>query len=126
VSHEEWVAAQFQRCRPWIEKALARQPLPTHTIEHVREALESGNCMLWPTPNAATVVEVVEHPTGLKTLHHWLAGGSLKELQATEARVAEWGRQNGFAAVTISGREGWSRTLRGYRKATSYLVKDLT
>lgn len=82
--------------------------------------------MLWPTPNAATVVEVIEYPTGLKTLNHWLAGGSLKELKATEKAVAEFGRRNGFAAVTISGREGWARTLRGYRRATTYLVKDLT
>lgn len=120
-----WVATHFDRCRPWIEDALARQPLKAHTIDHVREALDSGNCMLWPTANSAAVVEIVDHPTGLRTLHHWLAGGDLDELKQTAAAVEEFGRENGFGAVTISGRPGWTKALPGYAATATVAVKEL-
>ena len=125
MTAQQWVAAHFGRCRPWIDAALAAYPLRTHTIEHVREALESGNCMLWPTANSAAVVEIVEHPTGLRTLHHWLAGGDLDELRETAGRVEAFAREHGFAAVTISGRPGWARALPGYRRVAALTMKDL-
>ena len=124
MTHKEWAQEHFERCKPWIEAALAKQPLPTHTIEHVWQSLESGNCILWPTPHSACVVEIVEHPTGLKTLHHWLAGGDLDELKATERSVEAFAREHGFAAITISGRD-WRRTLPGYRKTATLLVKEI-
>jgi hypothetical protein len=124
-AQRRWLRREFERTYPWIERALARQPLPTHTMEHVWEALASGNCVLWPTANAAAVVEIVEHPTGLRTLHHWLAGGRLAELQETERAVAAYARAHGYAAVTIAGRAGWERALPGYRRSASLLVKDL-
>jgi hypothetical protein len=100
-------------------------PLKTHTIEHVREACTTGNAMLWPTANSVAVVEVVEYPTGLKTLHHWLTGGDLSELQQTEARIEAYAREQGFVAITTCGRRGWKRAVPGYREVATQLLKEL-
>jgi hypothetical protein len=115
----------FERCKPWIEEALQEQPFPAHDIDHVWEAIESGNCVIWPADNSCTIVEIVEHPTGIKTLNHWLAGGDLGELKRIEEVVAEYGRKNGFYGVTILGRQGWQKALKGYEKGVSLFVKRL-
>jgi hypothetical protein len=120
-----WARQHFERCKPWIEEALQEQPFPAHDIDHVWQAIESGNCVIWPTDNSCTVVEIVEHPTGIKTLNYWLAGGDLKELKRIEEVVSEYGRKNGFHAVTILGRQGWQRALEGYEKGIVLFVKRL-
>ena len=101
------------------------QPFPAHDIDHVWEAIESGNCVIWPTDNSCTVVEIVEHPTGIKTLNYWLAGGDLEELKRIEEVVSEYGRKNGFYAVTILGRQGWQRALPGYEKGVIALCEKV-
>lgn len=121
----QWMRHHFERTKHWIAEALREQPYASHTLEHVWEAIESGNCVIWPTAHSVTVVEIVDHPTGLRTLHHWLAGGDLDELRRTERHVEEYGRENGFAAITILGRNGWQRALPGYRKGVTLFVKDL-
>lgn len=126
MSEQEWVASEFARCRPWIEEALKAHPFHTHDIEHVWQAIESGGCMLWPTPNSVAVVEVVNFPTGVKALHFWLSGGDLRELKATEKAVAEYGKRNGYVAATMTIiRNGWLRAIPGYRKVATQIMKDL-
>ncbi len=119
-----WARQHFERCKPWIEAALAQQPLPSHDLDSVWQAIESGHCVMWPTDNSVAIVEIIEHPTGLKTLNGWLVGGDLKELKRTEEIVAEYGRKNGFSAMTVWGREGWGRAL-GYQRAAALFVKEL-
>jgi hypothetical protein len=121
----DWARRHFERCRPWIEEALERQLVPSHTIDNVWEAIESGNCVIWPTDNSVSIVEIVVHPTGIRTLNGWLSGGDLEELKWTEKAVTRYAKDNGFYALTILGRDGWGRVLEGYRKGVMLFVKDI-
>ena len=116
--------AEFERCRPWLEAALAHS-VGGYGIAHVRGAIEAGTAQFWPTANSAAVTTIETFPSGLNVLQFWLAGGSLDELGLTEANVLAWARTLGCGKAVIVGRAGWQRRLEGYRDAGRILVKDL-
>ena len=116
--------AEFERCRPWLEAALAHS-VGGYDIAHVRAAIETGTAQFWPTTNSAAVTTIDTFPSGLKVLQFWLAGGALAELVLTEANVLAWAREIGCDRAVIVGRSGWQRRLEGYRDAGRILVKDL-
>jgi hypothetical protein len=125
VSADDWLAAEFDRCWPWLDAALAQHPVRTHEREHVWAALQSGDAQLWPTPNSACLTEIVRHPTGVKFLHGWLSGGDLAEIKQTVATIENVAREWGCSHASITGRRGWLRAFEGYADAGALMVKEL-
>ncbi len=118
-----WVKKEFHRCRHWIKAALDEHPIKTHDVEHVLEACLTGNAQIWPTVNSVCVIEIITHPTGIKTLHGWLAGGDLAEIKKTVLQLEKYGKEIGCQAATIQGRRGWLKAFTGYGDAGTTLFK---
>jgi hypothetical protein len=120
VAREEW-----QRCRPWIEAALAYTG-GTHGIEDIEREIRSGRMALIPRERSAFVVELIDYPR-LRALHIFLAGGDLSELKAFDPHLDEIARSLGCSRVTIAGRTGFARALKdlGYQEKWTVLAKEI-
>jgi hypothetical protein len=117
--------SEFERCWPWLAAALERGG-NTHSKEHVRGLIEAGDAQLHPLRNGAIVTCILNHPTGIKELNYWLAGGELEELIRAETLISQLAKSMGCARVSISGRPGWKRKFPGYRDTATILVRELT
>jgi hypothetical protein len=120
-----WIREQFARCRPWIQAALDRCPIKSHTAEHVLETLERGEAQIWPSPNSCVVATISTYPTGLKTFNVWLGGGDLKELMVLCEQTQVYAKSIGCDLATITGRKGWLKAIPGTREAVTTLIKEL-
>lgn len=117
---EEW-----QRCRPWIEAALARSP-NFETIEDVERLLLESKYQFWPAENAAVITEIAQYPNK-KVLVVQHAGGDMGELIAMEPSIATFAQIAGCDAIMGFGRMGWKRVWerRGYHFGWLAMVKEL-
>lgn len=116
---------ELDRCRPWIEAALAYSG-GTHVFEDVRDAILDGRMQLWPAPDGCLVTEIVVYPR--KTvLNVFLGGGKLSRLIDMHDDVAAWAKAQGCDAATINGRRGWERVYasRGWKPVHTCLGKEL-
>ena len=111
---------ELDRARPHIEAALSYAN-GTHTFEDVAAGISAGKMLLWPGENSAIVTQIVEHPRQ-RTLHFFLAGGNLAELEAMLPLIIEWGRKQGCTAASLTGRRGWERTFLKREGWTADLV----
>lgn len=115
---------EFNRCWPWLAAAVERYG-PTHRREHVWAEIESGRAQLWPSPHAAMVTVVKEHPTGFSEVLGWLAGGDLSEIKPLIPTIEKWAKQAGCHRAVIMGRKGWSRAFDGYEPSLAVMVKEI-
>jgi hypothetical protein len=115
---------EWQRCRPWIEAALATSP--THELADVERALTRGAVQFWPGERCAVVTEITDFPQG-RMLNFWLLGGDLKELMRMRPHIEAWGRSQGCKWASGTGRRAWSRALRGhgYRELAVEFIKEI-
>jgi hypothetical protein len=97
----------------------------THTKEQIRALIESGDAQLHPLPHGAIVTCLLNHPSGVRELNYWLAGGELGELLAGERLTTKWAESMDCDRVSISGRLGWKKYFPDYRAASLILVKEL-
>ena len=123
MNEREWLAYHFQRTKPWIEAALARD-VGTHNIEDVWAALETGHAQLWPTQNAVCVTTIENYPRA-KALRGWLAGGNLHEIVETEPVIRAWAKRMGCDLMLIGGRRGWLKAFEGYEEAHTVMARKL-
>lgn len=100
----------LERCRKWIEDALAYSG-GTHTFDDVAEGIASARMQLWPAPRGCAVTEIVVYPKK-KVLHVFLAGGEMDQLFDMIDSAAAWGKQQGCSSITLSGRLGWQRAMK--------------
>lgn len=115
----------WPRCAEHIAPALAHAG-NTHTLEHVRQAIEENRAQLWPVGELGTVVtEIEQMPSGLRICRLWLAGGKMAALIEAEKVIAEWAKENGCDAVEITGRKGWRKVLPEYRHVADVLWRTL-
>lgn len=117
---------EWPRVRPWIEAALERAP-GLETIEDVDRFLESGKYLLFTSPNAAMVAQIIEYERK-KAIHAIHGGGNLKELiDVIEPRMRACGKVNGCSLSMGMGRKGWERALKdkGYRLGWVTMIKDI-
>lgn len=94
--------------RSYIEAAL-QYAGGTHTFEDVTAGVAEGRMQFWPGVRSAIITELLESPRA-RTLHFFLAGGDLAELEAMEPLVIAWGKTQGCTAASMVGRKGWERT----------------
>lgn len=116
---------EWNRCRGWIEAALEYSH-GTHSIEDIERAIIEERAFLLAGEKSAFVCEVETHPQ-MRVLHIWLAGGDLAELKSADSQMDDIARNLGCTRITISGRCGWERALRGlgYRPLYYTVGKDL-
>lgn len=104
------VLAAWIRCRGWLLPAL--EPGCGAEADLVGE-LVAGSAQLWAGERAAMVTQCVGDEQG-PCLHVWLAGGDLTEILRMKDGVEAWARAQGCERITINGRRGWTRVLRGH------------
>lgn len=121
-----WLVLNWVRCKPFIQRAVDRSE-GAFDIEHVWSEIAANRSQFWPGANCAVVTRIETHPSGIKSVLGWLAGGDdLDELKSIEARISVWAKEHmGCDRFEIIGRRGWLRTLDGYREGSTMLVKDL-
>jgi len=123
----EWVEAHFDRVAPFLQAALDAEPIITHRLEDVREAVQDNRAQLWVTPNSAIVTELKDYPSGVKLLHYWLAGGALGEILALLPTIEDYGRRAGASGLDVRGRRGWQGAIKplGYGPVGTHYFKRL-
>lgn len=114
--------AQWDRCRPWIEAALAL--VETHTIDDIARGVEEGRFHFWPGERAAAITCVNVFPRA-QYLNVFLAGGDMEELLAMVPSFKSWGRHLGCSKLTLFGRAGWKRVLRDWQQEVVVLSTSL-
>ena len=119
----QWLRAEFERCRPWIQAALDRD-IGTHTIDDVWNDIEDEKAYLLPLPNSV-IVSVIEQYPQLKMLRFWLVGGDLDELLAHENVVIDWAKEQGCTVASWIGRRGWLRKLPHYTDTYSVGIRRI-
>lgn len=113
------------KCKEWIEAALEYSG-GTHSINDVFHAILEGRMQLWPADKGCLVTEILVYPRK-KVLHIFLAGGELDQLTDMHEDVINWARQQECSALTLSGRQGWSRALEkfGWKLQLVHLSKEI-
>jgi hypothetical protein len=122
-----WIKSEFERCKQWIEAAIAREAVATHDIDDVREAVEAGIAQIWPRPKSCMVTTIETYPKA-KFVRGWLAGGDLDEIKQTcapDGPIERWAKRQGCTWVVIGGRKGWLRAFSGYRESCTVMIKEL-
>lgn len=121
------ILSELERCRPFIEEALARQPI--YVWSDVVEAVEEDRAQLWPGKRAAMVTTLEDYVRGDRVIQGWLAGGDGDEIirdliPQAEAQAVAWGCNY---VLIDGGRRGWERRLgpSGYRATRVVLLKSL-
>lgn len=103
--------ADFARCRQYLEDALELAG-GTHAIEDIIVGVQLGAYHFWPGRQAAAITEVHAFPRA-RVLNVFLAGGDLDEIMDMEPLFASWGAYLGCSHVSLTGRPGWERVLKG-------------
>ncbi|MDP3854394.1 hypothetical protein [Phenylobacterium sp.] len=97
-------------CRGWLLPALL--PEDGGEAELVAE-IAAGRVRLWVGEACALATELASEGDGT-CLHIWLGGGDLQGILALRPGLEAYARGLGCRSVTIDGRPGWSRVLRGH------------
>lgn len=114
TSGPDWVRRYFAKAAPHLQAALDQCAIPTHTLEHVRAAIEANEAQLWPMSDAAVVTEIKVYPTGARVLSYWLAGGALESIvQLHRFAIEPFAIDKRCIGLEVTGRRGWVRTLTG-------------
>jgi hypothetical protein len=119
--------AEWARCRPWIEAALAHSP-GLETIEDVEHAIERCTYQVWFGQRSCAVTEIAAYPKA-KALVVVHGGGALAEmLDELEPAMCAFARARGCTLIMGTGRKGWERVTRerGYRFGYLTMVKMLS
>ena len=116
---------ELNRCRTWIEAALALSG-GTHVWDDIVSGIYSGKMQFWPAQNACAITEIITYPRN-KVLHIFLAGGEMEQIVDMDESAVEFAKQQGCTGMTIAGRRGWARVLlnKGWTEAFTTLSKDI-
>lgn len=120
------IEAEWERCKPWIEAALAYDG-GHYGIDDVWSEIAAGNASFWPGKRSAVITQFWNFPK-LRACNYWLAGGDLNELiQDMQPVITEWAKANGCSKMIIAGRGGWERALErsGFTKLWTALGRDI-
>lgn len=92
----------------YIQAALDRVD-PETPLDEIRRDVETGVARLIRGERSAGVL-YIRQP---RLMHIRAAGGDMQEIKQFEATVEAMAREHGCGAMTLIGRAGWSRALRG-------------
>ena len=80
----------------------------THSAADIAEGVASGRFQEWSGGDSVIVTEILETPLR-KTLHFFLAEGTMPEIRAMLPGILDWARMHGCTHASLVGRKGWSR-----------------
>ena len=96
-----------------LEKALLRAG-GTHDLRRdIYPMLRAGRLQWWSRGQGAIITELVTFPN-CKICNYFLAAGEMADVLALQAEIDAWAIGQGCDAVTMAGRDGWERVLRGH------------
>lgn len=114
----------------FLEKALARAKLKTHTLGDLYEATKRGDFVLWvcfgPAGiDAALLAEVQQTPQAKILSIPYIGGRNMKAwVKPIVAALEAWGRSVGCCALTGGGRIGWARAA-GFEPLETILIRKI-
>ena len=103
---------ELDRCRAWIEAALARGGW-THKFEDIAAGIAENKLQLWPAEKGCLVTEICQFPQR-RMLNIWLAGGEIEELARMHDDVIRWAKLQECEGALLTGRKGWERAFAKY------------
>lgn len=110
-----------------IEAALSHAE-GSHTFEDIQAAVEAGSLQYWPGPRSVIITEIQQYPRK-RSLHFFLAGGVMAELEAMYPLVEHWGKLQGCTMCSMTGRKGWEKSFltrkEGWSPLAVVFMKDL-
>jgi hypothetical protein len=80
----------------------------THTSADIAEGVASGRFQDWGSGDSVIITEILDTPLR-KTIHFFLAEGTMAELRAVVPAILDWARMHGCTHASLVGRKGWSR-----------------
>ena len=121
---QEDVFEQLERCRGWIESALAYSG-GTHDFFDIVRGVMSGHMQLWAGEEGCAVTEITVYPKR-KILHVFLAGGKMQQILDFEESAEQFAKLNGCNALSLAGRKGWLKVHkdRGWKEAHVTMIKE--
>lgn len=100
-----------------------------HDQSTIENAIEAKMLQLWEAPNSFCLTELKVSPNGIRTVHLFLAGGNLEELEPLYPIIEQWAKTQGARGMTMLGRFGWERTFfvrtQGFRPVAQFYAKEL-
>ena len=118
-------AAEWARCKPWIEAALEYAD-GAFAIEDVEASIEAGDMGLLINAGCTLVFEIATFPQ-MKALNILFAGGDLDQIKAFDPILVDLAKGHGCTRIYLSGRLGWLRTLAplGYGAMSATASKEV-
>ena len=114
---------QWERSKPYIEKAMKYQDL--YTIDDVCSKIEDGSFLLWPGTRSAMVTEFIDFPQK-KVCNLIFCGGDYKELKEITDHVEIFAKKMNCSALYGGGRKGWLKKIKHLGWRSEYVIrKDL-
>ena len=114
---------QWERSKPYIEKAMKYQDL--YTIDDVCSKIEDGSFLLWPGTRSAMVTEFVDFPQK-RVCNLIFCGGDYKELKEITDHVEIFAKKMNCSALYGGGRKGWLKKIKHLGWRSEYVIrKDL-
>lgn len=121
------VAAELVRCGPLISAALEHAG-GFYTLADIFKAILAQEYQLWPATESVVLTEFVLYPQK-KVLNLFLAAGKLPELLKMLPDLERYAEGHGCAAVTLTGRKGWTRSAlvqKGYSFRSVMMGKEIS
>lgn len=115
----------LSKWRKEIEKAVRMSNQNSYENVYLR-VMSDINIMVWENAGSFAIIDPQYFPLK-KVLFLWICGGAQESLYELEKDVAEWGKCNGFAAMTIIGRRGFTKRLpsHGWKQPVVYFEKEI-
>jgi hypothetical protein len=86
----------------------------------------AGHYQFWPASRSCAITEIIHYPNR-KSLHIFLAAGDKDQIVDMNESAEQFARIMGCSAMSIAGRRGWVRELKGhgYKEFLTTVVKEL-
>ena len=125
---ERDLAQEFAQCKDELLRALEYAG-GTHTLDDVFDGIKDGRLQMWLGPHSVMVTEILQAPQ-CRTVHFFLAGGRMEELEAMYPAVIEWAKtEMKCDRASLAGRPGWSRSFltkkNGWLASHLVLTKEI-
>lgn len=111
---------QWERTKPYIEKAIKYQDL--YTIDDVADKIRDGSFLLWPGTRSAMITEFIDFPQK-KVCNLLFCGGDYEELEKITNEVERFAKKLGCQRLYGGGRKAWIRKIKHLGWENDYTIR---
>lgn len=121
----ELTLANLRKWRPQIEVAL-RHGAQAQSFDDLLMMVMRGTVQFYSFEKSFLVMEIINYPQ-FKVYHCFLAGGDMRDVFESEARMLPNAKALGCKYLSIAGRKGWTRMLkpRGWKFVCATMYKEV-